>query len=179
LNRLLLLASAATSTPPPTLTTDTEVIVYDPSTWGFPQWTAAVGIIVTLGTLYVQFRKTRGDELTGRTNIKVSLDKMIDERVERQLTSAWTEIDNLKKDVGELKGSLEREREEKARIKTIVKRFLSALLHWDQGGRSGEMPMPSEEDLALLDFEPWSDTAQKRLIDTVREELRDEEPERY
>jgi hypothetical protein len=167
----LILFGATAATTPPTLTNDNPVTPFDLSTWGFPQWVAVVGILTTAITLYVQFRKNRGDEVNGRMNIKVTLDKMIDDRVERQLTSAWSKIDELEERVGGLEGDLEKERQEKQRIKTVVKRFISNLLHWDQGGRQGEMPMPSEEDLALLDIEPWSDTAQGRMIEQVRREI--------
>ncbi len=162
MNRLLLLAAT------PTLQDDTPVIPWDPSTWGFGQWIAAFGVLGTLITLYLTFRKNRSDEITGKTNVKVQLDKMIDDRVERQLTTAWGRIDALEGRVGTLETDLDNERQEKSRIKTVVKRFVTALVHWDMTGRVGEMPMPSEEDMLLLEIDPY-DTAGAQQVQAIRD----------
>lgn len=155
----------------PTLGDDLPVVPWDPTTWGFGQWIAAIASFGTLVTLYLTFRKNRSDEINGKTNVKVQLDKMIDDRVERQLQSAWDRIDALDTRVGDLEEEVERERQEKSRIKIAWRRYMTALVFWDQGGRRGDMPMPSEADMELMDMDPY-DTAQGEVVRVMRERLR-------
>lgn len=171
MNRLLTFAAA------PTLGDENAVIPWDLSTWGFGQWIAALGVFGTLVTLYLTFRKNRHEEVSGKTNVKMQLDKLIDDRVERQLTSAWGRIETLETRVGTLETDIEKERQEKSRIKTVVKRFVTSLVHWDQTGRAGEMPLPSDADMALLEIEPY-DTASGAAVQALRERVQ-RDPEAY
>lgn len=134
----------------------------NPSTWDITHFIAVGGFLVSALTAISLFRKDRKAEQAGAVDAKMRLDKMIDERMQANLTSAWDEIDELKKDRDELKRQVAQLRgaeEQNGQIKDVVKKFFTRLVHWNAGGRQGEMPMPDPVDVGLLGLEhPIEDT---------------------
>lgn len=63
---------------------------------------ASIGALVSLVSAGFLYAKSRGDIDLGKANAKTALDQAIDDRVEKQLKSAWAEIDKLKADVAAL-----------------------------------------------------------------------------
>lgn len=81
-------------------------------------------IIITLivaggsfGAAYMVFRKGSGENKNKAAEIKVALDKQIDERVQSQLKEAWAQIDAMKIQIGNLE---EGRRQDKRTMSTLV-----------------------------------------------------------
>lgn len=73
----------------------------------------------------------------------------IDGRVDVAVAKA---LQPVQRDLEEQKLVAERLAAREQATKTIVRRFFQRLLFWEQNGRKGPMPMPSEEDMRLLDL---------------------------
>lgn len=136
----------------------------DVTQWDVKTWIAVAGVVTSGVMTYLAFRKGKSDEVTASTDVKVKLDQLIDARVERNLKSAWDEIDQLKEQVKALQGA----HEENTQIKDIVKRHFVRLLDWDSRGRRGNMPLPDIADVELLGLEhPIMDTLTRQQRDDL------------
>ncbi len=150
------LIATTTGTPPPV------VSPMDISKWDLSAWIAVAGVITSAVLAYTTFRKGKSDEVSAAADVKVKLDAMIDARVERNLTAAWSKIDELEGKVKDLEGV----REENAQIKDIVRRHFVKLIDWDSRGHRGPMPLPDVADVELLGLDhPISDTLTKQQRD--------------
>lgn len=56
-----------------------------------------IGAAVSIASVIALIYKSRGENKNSALNAKTALDQRIDERVARQLETAWEEIDQLKK----------------------------------------------------------------------------------
>jgi len=79
----------------------------------------------------------------------LELSKYIREQVDAAVAKA---LEPVQRDLAEQKQVAERLAAREQATKTIVRRFFQRLLFWDQNGRQGPMPMPSEEDMQILDL---------------------------
>lgn len=130
-----------------------------------------VGIAALLGvlvTLYLGLRKDRGERaaaalaaLAASNTLKNQIDQRIDERVLRDMERQDAEIEDVRRDliaakaeIKELTESKQVSDDDNKRIKRVVQRWFYELRAWDREGRHGEMPMPSDEDMLLLQLGP-------------------------
>lgn len=95
------------------------------------------------------YLKSRSDGKAKEQELKHTLDQRIDDRVTQELSRAYGRIDELEIDVDNLKKA----KIENAQIKRVVHNWVYRLLRWDRLGREGPMPLPSEEDLILLEID--------------------------
>lgn len=128
-------------------------VPWDVTSWSFGQWITTFGVVSGLVTIYLTFRRDKNADSTGKSNVKMQLDKMIDDRVERQLTTAWDQIESQGRKIESIERQLGEKTKENRRIREAVKRVFTTLFDWNAGGRRGEMPMPDREDLDLLEIE--------------------------
>lgn len=136
-----------------------------PSQWSdVKTWLAIAGAATSAFLAWLAFRKDKHTEVSGQMDVKLKLDQLIDERVERQLTSAWKEIDHLKSQVKELLPV----REENTQMKGVIRRHFESLISWERRGRPGAMPLPDATDVALLGLEhPIEDTLSREDRDSM------------
>lgn len=91
----------------------------------------------------------------------LELNKYIDGRVEAALKEPLEQIAQLEQRV-ELLTTRERT------TKDILRRWVQRLLWWNERGRKGEMPMPSQDDMATLDLSDIeSDTITRSDVDVL------------
>ena len=99
----------------------------------------------------------------------MELAQYVDARIAAALKEPLETIAKLRTDINELR--------ERARTKdSIVRRFFQRLFHWDQTGRKGPMPVPSEEEMTVLDIiDIQADTKTALEIQEARDQLVSEE----
>jgi hypothetical protein len=106
------------------------------------------GLFGLLGGVLVFVATRKRDTATDsqeRFSANLELNKYIDEKVAAALAPALKQIADLDAAVATLTA---REQTTKA----TLRRYFQRLLWWDQRGRPNEMPMPSAEDMAILDL---------------------------
>lgn len=121
---------------------------------------AITGLLSIGAGVIATFRKGKSEDsatvsaaLVERASLKQRIDQQIDERVSAELTRQGQLIDALRTEVDELKGDLKKERRRNGSIKRVVQRWFYELRSWDSGGRHGKLPMPSDEDMMLLELD--------------------------
>jgi len=63
---------------------------------------ATIAAIASMAAIIAPIIKSRGDNRLAEQNAKTTLDRQIDERIEKQLKDAWTRIDSLETEFKEL-----------------------------------------------------------------------------
>lgn len=119
-------------------------------------WIAIIGGLATIGGgIFLLVRGLRESKTTASANAaaaaqaafaaNIELNKYIDGRVEAALKEPLEQIKQLEERV-ELLTTRERT------TKDILRRWVQRLLWWNDRGRVGDMPMPSQADMATLDL---------------------------
>lgn len=112
--------------------------------------------------------KTRGATSVQSADLKARIDSQIDLRVKQQLDDQDEEIRNLKTQVADLQDSNRVTKRENVQIKLAVKSWFRDLVLWNRAGRPGTIPLPSQEDLDLLDLDPNGPTLSRAELDELR-----------
>lgn len=122
-----------------------------------------VGLIGGVVTLI----KTFGTNNNDANRIQQALDQQIDEKIAAQLKAAWTRIEELEKQIADLQDSETKTKRENTQIKVAVKRFFRDLVDWNRNGRKGAMPLPSQNDLDLLELDPNEPSISRAELDEL------------
>lgn len=127
-----------------------------------------VGILTAAVTWYSArgTNRNKAEEVAAekaRTQLagNIELNKYIDERIERASQPMREQIKQLREEMGRLT-SRERDRT------SVIRRFFQRLVWWDERGRPGPMPMPSEEDMHVLDLSDIEITAPTAEVAALR-----------
>ena len=98
-----------------------------------------------------------------QTTTKAENDKLIDQRIADELKRIYERLEAQDEEIRELRealralGDAEADgRRENLSIRAIVAGWFRELRRWDQSGRRGHMPLPSPENMALLDLPPYT-----------------------
>jgi hypothetical protein len=98
-----------------------------------------------------------------KTTTKAENDKLIDQRIADELDRIYTRLEAQDGEIEELREALRalgdaeaNTRRENLSIRAIVTAWFRELRRWDQSGRRGHMPLPSPENMALLDLPPYT-----------------------
>jgi hypothetical protein len=108
---------------------------------------AIVSAIAAVAAAAFVLIKGLGENKNTEISNKTAIDMRIDKRVKEELDDAWESIDELRADMQVL---IEADRN----TKSIVRRWFRELIGWDRMGRSGDMPLPTPEDMRKLDIDP-------------------------
>lgn len=106
------------------------------------------GIFIGFGALLTFIatrKKDTSTDLQSRFADNIGLNEYLDTKVTAALAPALAQIKALEEDMKILTA---RERA----TKEIVRRFFQRLIFWNEQGRTGVMPMPTREDMGVLDI---------------------------
>lgn len=105
-----------------------------------------VGLFVFLGK--------RGENQVAEGSTKSEADARIDKRQADELTRLYERMDEAEAEIAALKQSESTTRRENGTIRDVVGKWFRELRSWDMAGRRGDMPLPSQPDMKLLDLDP-------------------------
>lgn len=117
-----------------------------------PIWANLLGgggifALVAALLVYIATRKRdRASETKDRFDQADELNRYIDERVAKITGPMSDKIERLEK-------LIEKMGDRDAKVKNILRGFFQRLRFWDQHGREGEMPLPSAEEMAVLELD--------------------------
>jgi len=102
-------------------------------------------LIASVLTFIATRKKDTSTDSQARFEANIELNKYLDTKVTAALAPALVQIKALEDDMKILTA---RERA----TKEIVRRFFQRLMFWNEQGRTGIMPMPTREDMGVLDI---------------------------
>lgn len=107
-----------------------------------------VGSLVLLAGSVFVFIKGRGENKNKTNEIKLALDKQIDERIERELNKSYVKVDELEKVKTDLSSELSGVKGEMQRQMSATRRvFLDVARQWT----GTHPPLLHPEDVAILE----------------------------
>jgi hypothetical protein len=114
---------------------------------------SALGVVVGYILVFVRGSgdsKLKADELRQKETqdqftANIALNTYIDGKISAALAPSEKRVTDLEAQVKKLT-------EREATTKNILRRYFQRLLWWDEIGRPDEMPMPSPEDMRILDL---------------------------
>ncbi len=118
---------------------------------------AAAAVIVAS---YFGFRGTRGTNKVASESARFDDNLALAEYVDKRIAAA---IAPLQTELGKVREALAAVQLRERSLKDIVRRWFQRLTFWDDNGRAGEMPVPSPEDMRILELVELAENSMPRV----------------